>query len=348
MTRLESFMPGDVVELRPPAEILASLDAGGSLDGLPFMPEMLAHIGRRFTVSRRVEKICNNVDFTSSAGRRMRSTVHLDDLRCDGSAHDGCQLACRLYWKEEWLRRVDDGDARPADSSALSDLEARVRSGTRTTREVDGETVEAHRCQGTEALVASEPLNKFDPRQFGREVTSRNVKPTRLVAVILRTVWLKGLRVLRLRRLLVLPLSTAATSPAVEPVGLQPGDLVRVRSREEVAATLNRDARNRGLSFSPEMVPYCGGIHRVRDRVERLIDEKTGQMIELSRDCVILEDAVCRGIDGCWAFLFCPRGTFPFWREAWLERVPENVGSSPGNGTGSHAPEQAQLSKSPV
>ncbi len=33
---------GDLVELRPPAEILATLDEGGATDGLPFMPEMLA------------------------------------------------------------------------------------------------------------------------------------------------------------------------------------------------------------------------------------------------------------------------------------------------------------------
>ena len=32
--------PGDVVEVRPAAEILATLDADGALDGMPFMPEM--------------------------------------------------------------------------------------------------------------------------------------------------------------------------------------------------------------------------------------------------------------------------------------------------------------------
>ena len=89
------------------------------------------------------------------------------------------------------------------------------------------------------------------------------------MSAIVRSVWLKGLRVLRLRRLLVLDLPDEATSPSFEPVGLKAGDLVRVRSREEIAATLNREARNRGLSFSPEMVPYCGGTYRVRDRVER-------------------------------------------------------------------------------
>jgi len=31
-----------------------------------------------------------------------------------------------------------------------------------------------------------------------------------------------------------------------------------VRSREEIMRTLNVHDRNRGLSFDPEMVPYCG------------------------------------------------------------------------------------------
>ena len=30
----------------------------------------------------------------------------LEDLRCDGSAHDGCQAECRVFWKEAWLKRV--------------------------------------------------------------------------------------------------------------------------------------------------------------------------------------------------------------------------------------------------
>ncbi len=99
--------PGDVVEVRAPAEILATLDSEASIESMPFMPEMLQYAGKRFTVSRRVEKICDTVSGGPARSLRMRDTVLLDDLRCDGSAHGGCQAGCRLYWKEEWLRRVD-------------------------------------------------------------------------------------------------------------------------------------------------------------------------------------------------------------------------------------------------
>ena len=97
--------PGEIVEVRPAAEILATLDETGAFDDMPFMPEMLQYVGRRFTVSRRVEKICDTIAATGS--RRVHDTVYLEDLRCDGSGHGGCQAGCRIYWKEAWLRRVD-------------------------------------------------------------------------------------------------------------------------------------------------------------------------------------------------------------------------------------------------
>ena len=59
-----SMRSGDVVRLRQPAEILATLDDQGTLDGVPFMPEMLQYFGRRFTVSTRVEKICDTIAAT--------------------------------------------------------------------------------------------------------------------------------------------------------------------------------------------------------------------------------------------------------------------------------------------
>ena len=71
------------------------------------------------------------------------------------------------------------------------------------------------------------------------------------------------------------------------------------------------------------MVPYCGRTYRVEDRVERIIDEQTGKMLRFSNDCIRLEGVVCQGH---WSRsrLFCPRAITSYWRELWLERVPEN------------------------
>ena len=66
--------PGDIVEVKSAAEILATLDGDGAVDKMPFMPEMIRHAGRRYTVSRRVDKICDTVGShreSSHAGHRV-------------------------------------------------------------------------------------------------------------------------------------------------------------------------------------------------------------------------------------------------------------------------------------
>ena len=55
------------------------------------------------------------------------------------------------------------------------------------------------------------------------------------------------------------------------------GDMVRIKSKEEIFATLGSPDRIRGLSFDTEMLEYCGRTAQVRGRVERLIDEDTGE-----------------------------------------------------------------------
>src|SRR4051812_42564844 len=105
---------GDLVEVRSAGEILATLDDSGALEALPFMPEMLPYIGRRFVVDKRADKICDTIAQTGS--RRLNDAVLLGDLRCDGRAHAGCQAECRFFWKERWLRR--GGGAQPRGAAA--------------------------------------------------------------------------------------------------------------------------------------------------------------------------------------------------------------------------------------
>jgi hypothetical protein len=100
---------------------------------------------------------------------------------------------------------------------------------------------------------------------------------------------------------------------------LRPGELVRVRTREEIAATLDVNDRNRGMRFDREMIRYCGRTFRVQRRVNRIIDERTGGMLTLQNSCIVLEGVTATG-----EFLrFCPQNEYIFWREIWLERVPE-------------------------
>jgi hypothetical protein len=75
------------------------------------------------------------------------------------------------------------------------------------------------------------------------------------------------------------------------------------------------------------MGPFAGGRYRVKNRVDRLVDERTGEMIEISSDCLILEDVVCGG-DRSTCRWFCRRGIYPYWREAWVARVDDSASGS--------------------
>jgi hypothetical protein len=101
---------------------------------------------------------------------------------------------------------------------------------------------------------------------------------------------------------------------------MQPGELVQVRSKEEIMRTINARQRNRGLWFDVEMLPFCGKTFRVRSRVDHIINEKTGAMMKMASPCIMLEGTAC---SGCYSRyrLFCPRSIYPYWREIWLKRV---------------------------
>jgi hypothetical protein len=314
------------VELRPPAEIIATLDDKGALDGVPFMPEMLRFFGGTFQVEARVERACDTVNY--SGVRKLNATVLLDDLRCDGSGHAGCQARCRLYWKEAWLRpATGSGTESPAaGDEALTRLQEIALANVHANDTSPDEPT--YRCQATELLRASDAVGWWDAGSLFRELTSGNVGPWRFTCVMTRIVVEEIGR--RLRIISAYPFRdsqmTGKNYVAPPPKGLQPGELVQIRPRNEIARTLNKKGKNKGLWFDREMAVYCGQTARVKAKIERFVDEGSGRIIELSSDCYILDDVVCNSSRsaGRW---FCPRAIYPYWRECWLR--PAEEGSTP-------------------
>jgi hypothetical protein len=308
---------GDVVEVRSAGEILATLDERGEFESVPFMPEMIPRCGKRFTVTARAERVCDTI--TWAGIRTIADTVLLDDLRCDGSGHDGCAAECLIYWKEAWLRPVSPSDpvaAQPVDEGSAATLRERV---SRNTKAGDDASEPRYRCQATQALDASVHLSGKDPRSYLREYTTGNVSLVDFTRVMGRAVVMQSAKKIGL--LAEPPVACSGPSSVRTPtIGLQPGDWVRVKKREDIEATLNDKGKNRGLWFDREMLPFCGQVLQVRQRITRLIDDSTGKMIELTSDCVTLDGAVCSGQNslGRW---FCSRAIYPYWREGWLERV---------------------------
>lgn len=323
---------GEIVEVRSPEEIRATLDENGELDGLPFMPEMLAFCGQRLTVHKVAHKVCDTISRTGL--RRMSDAVHLSGARCDGSAHGGCETACSLYWKEQWLRRVEAGEAAtsapPADGRALLPL---LELNSRRPSSDDGEP--RYRCQATEMLRATpEKLPLKDVRQYREDITSGNASVLAVVSAFLVALFNRyqdlskrllpkafhfrdGLHWRFLRG------GVDSGRTPTEHLDLQPGELVRVKSREEILATLDTDLLNRGMGFDSEMSRFCGRTARVKARASKCIDERTGRMLTMKNPCIILEDIVCEGAFNA----NCPREFVCWWREIWLERVQQEPGS---------------------
>jgi hypothetical protein len=316
--------PGELVRVRSAEEIFATLDEKGRLDGMPFMPEMLKYCGRTLPVTQRADATCAGDGFV----RNMPDTVHLRNIRCDGSFHDGCQAACLIYWKEAWLERAEEaGKAkpRPLTEDEQAFVDETLIPATRVEREGDGPDL--YSCQATEIKQASRQLRLRELDQYRNGL--RNWKARKiLIGVVTEAInqwqtfsrrhlpkwlWIRGTQ----RFPFVIGKLEKGTSPKGEPLNLQPGDLVRVKSKREIIATLDTENRNRGLSFDHEMARFCGRTARVRSRVSKLIEEKNGEMVVIKSDCIILDGVVCPSD----FHMFCTRGIYHYWREIWLERV---------------------------
>ena len=274
------------------------------------MPQMFRYCGQRFQVYKRAHKTCDTVS-GQYVGLRLSHAVHLD-LRCDGQAYGGCQAACLIFWKEAWLKRVGEEDTK---LPSIANLLAKTGEAGCTESDVWRATKHGlpgapiYSCQATELLHFTTPLKWWDARQYVEAYRSGNESLGELLRgfaylfyyYVTLSNW-HGLgrpgRWLYDRFQLIwggVPFPRRAGQiPVGKPtprcdLGLKPGDLVRVKPYQEILATLDTRNSNRGLSFDAELVPYCGKIYRVKTRVDKFIDEKTGKMRHLRTPAVMLE-----------------------------------------------------------
>ena len=297
------MLSGQMVEVRTAQEILATLDPDGCFDGMPFMPEMAAFVGRPMKVFRRADTTC----VEGFGLRKLNDTVLLESARCDGAAHDGCQRNCLMFWKEAWLRPEDEPLLLVNE---LDEGRARRRLLSIATRRGDRYT-----CQSTALANATAHLPRWNLAHLLDDVRNGQLTWSGLASMSARAL------VNRVRRLVGVPdIAVLVGDDGKQKAGslnLRPGDWVRIKPPETIRATLGPDSKNRGLSFEPEMTGHAGALHQVDFRVEKIILEETGKMARL-KDTVALRDVVCQGL----CAKNCPRANTLYWREGWLERVP--------------------------
>src|SRR6267142_2761970 len=324
---------GEIVQIRSKEEILATLDDKGRLNGLPFMPEMLKHCGKQVRVYKSAHKTCDTVD--------------LEGLRCGGEAHGACQAGCMLFWNEAWLRRVPVKSESVSPANGVNGKHGKCSEETlwsNTTRATNSNDqvsqdflAETYVCQTTEIPKFSKPLRWWDIRQYVKDVTSGNVTVRQVIEAIAFRLFQLVLRVGGYRALTSAydwfqrtrggtpyPFreGKVASKTPLETLNLQPGEMVQVKSYEEILETVNKVGKNRGMRFDAELVKYCGKPFKVLGRVERIIDEKTGTMRRLQNDCIVLENVICAGQLTALR-TFCPTATQAYWREIWLRRISD-------------------------
>jgi hypothetical protein len=307
--RTIDLKPGELIEVRSAAEIRSSLDRDGKLDGLPFMPEMLAFCGRRLRVSSRADNTC-----AFGQPRRIEATVHLEQLRCDGSAHRGCEAGCLFLWKEAWLRRATGSaeDQLPGAASLDSNTAYHLLS------EFAQRPNDALMCQATELNAATCPVSLGSaPAYFGgvaRDCVSgkRNLTDVRKLVTYF---WGKTiLSAFMLWARAPWNANRYKKTPATA-LDLRPGEVVRVRGMFEILRTLDRNGCNRGMEFKAEMFQFCGRKYQVISNMQRRINERSGELKGFRSPCIVLESVYCHGQRS-----FCQRANYHYWREIWLSR----------------------------
>lgn len=293
------LMVGDLVRIKSIETIRATLDADGCLDGLPFMDEMATFCGNSLRVYRVVDKI---YDYgRSRLMRRLDGCVLLVGLRCDGSAHGGCEAACYIIWKTDWLEPHRGAPVAAGDGAAASPPAPLAAS------------TGPYLCQYTQLAQASRPMPQLSLHGLLGPLVVGNVSGASFRAAVLT----RSFNALQARR-------GGAAYPARPPATydktlagptLKPGDWVRVKLPGELSRALDSKSKHRGLWFDRDMLKHAGRVHTVRGRIDRIIDVNSGEMVAMKTPCIVLD-----GVDYSGEFQgFGEQHDYLYWREVWLE-----------------------------
>ena len=304
---------GDWVRICSVGEIETTLDDAGRTDGLSFMPEMVAYCGKAFRIGRAGTTVCINSE-SNYMGRIDDCFVLQTKSRCDGSFHGGCQMACQFLWKSAWLKPSNPPESADAAADAMTTTEEDTAQPELADRlsKLTKVSPEIYRCQATQLVQIAAPTPVHNVKQYADENRRSGIKFSSIIRYAAGVVKKKVLQ----QSDSVIGTCRGKTPRSTQKLAV--GDLVRVKSLEEIKTTLNKQGCNRGLWFDPdEMTPLCGKELRVSRVIERLIDERNGKLREFPSHTVVLSEIACSGVFK----RFCSRGLFHFWRTIWLEKI---------------------------
>ena len=92
------------------------------------------------------------------------------------------------------------------------------------------------------------------------------------------------------------------------------GDIVEVKSFNEIAQTLDINGCLEGMPFMPEMLPYCGKKFRVFRCADKIYSFGVTRSLRHLRDAVLLTGLRCDGSEHD----RCQARCYLMWKSAWL------------------------------
>ena len=108
-TETLNLQPGEWVEVKSSKEILETITHDGFNRGMRYNMEMAKYSGERYRVQMRVDQLINE-----QTGKMMvmkNPCIQLENVFCRAECTDGrigCPRASNSYWREIWLKRVDN------------------------------------------------------------------------------------------------------------------------------------------------------------------------------------------------------------------------------------------------
>jgi hypothetical protein len=115
------------------------------------------------------------------------------------------------------------------------------------------------------------------------------------------------------------PKNSAESIVFLQQSEIQPGDVVKVRSKTEIQNILDDWGGTNRCIFTPEMYKCCDNQYKVLKKINYFYDEVKQKMCKC-RNIVILEGVVCSGQRRLFPEV-CDRNCFLFWHLAWLKKI---------------------------
>ncbi len=320
--------PGELVRVRSAQEIFATLDERGTLDGLPFMPEMLKYCGRTLPVDaargrdlRRRRARASHARHRAPAQHPLRRVLpwrlpgrvpHVLEGGLAGARPRTPARPRRGSWTSSEQAFVDEtlapatrvpreGERRSRPVSLPGD---RHQAGFEATAPARGRPIQAGPAQLDASEALRRPVHPGDQRVAG-------IQPQAPAEVDCGSPGRSGSRSCSAS-------SRRAQTPKGEPLNLQPGDLVRVKSKREIVATLDKA----NTQPRPELRSRDGEVlrpHRPRPHAESPGSSKrrTGRW---SRSSPTASSSRASSAPATSTSSARAASTH-YWREIWLERI---------------------------